>query len=67
MDAYRGRVPAARVDAGAFGAGLEGIVGGCASEACCQIREARFVRGVLHGNVGGCGWIGVIVAGGGGA
>ena len=32
VDAYRGRVPVARVDAGGVGAGLLGVVGGCAGE-----------------------------------
>ena len=66
VDAHCGSVPVARVDAGGVGAGLVGVVGGCAAESCCEVWEAQLVHGFPDGNVGGCGWAGAVVIGGGG-
>ena len=66
VDAYRDWVPVARVDAGGFGAGLVGVMGGCAGESCLPVGEAQLVHGVPNSYVGGCGWAGAVVVGGGG-
>ena len=36
VDAHRGLVPVARVDAGGVGAGLVGVMGGCAGKSCLR-------------------------------
>ena len=66
MDTHRGWVPIARVDAGGVGAGLVGVMGGCAGEPCREVGEAQLVQGVLDSYVGGCGWAGAVVVSGGG-
>ena len=66
VDAHRGWVPVARVNAGWVGAGLVGVMGGCAGESCREIGEAKLVHGVPDSHVGGCGWAGAVVVGGGG-
>ena len=66
VDTYCGWVPVARVDAGGVGAGLAGVMGGCAGEPCREVGEAQLVHGVPNGYVGGCGWAGAVVVGGGG-
>ena len=43
MDAYCGWVPVARVDVGGVGAGLVGVMGGCAGESCREVGEAQFL------------------------
>ena len=60
VDAYCGWVRVARVDAGGPGAGLVGLMGGCAGEPCCEVGEAQLVPGVPEGYVGGCGWAGAV-------
>ena len=65
MDAHHGGVPVAHVNAGGVGAGLLGVVGGCAGESCCGVRVAQLVHGVPDDHVGGCGWAGTVVVGGG--
>ena len=67
VDAYRGRVPLARVDAGGVGASLVEVVGGCAGESCYEVGGAQLVHGVSDGHVGGCGWADAVVVGGSGA
>ena len=66
VDAHRGRVPIARVDAGGVGAPLVGVMGGCAGESCREVGEAQLVHGVPDSYVGGCGWAGAVVVSGGG-
>ena len=66
VDAYCGWVPIARVDAGGVGAGLVRVMGGCAGKLCREVGEARLVHGVPDGYVGGSGWAGAVVVGGGG-
>ena len=66
VDAHRGWVPVAPVDAGWVGAGLVGLMGGCAGESCREVREAQLVHGVPDSFVDGCGWAGAVVVGGGG-
>ena len=66
VDAHRGWVSVARVDAGGVGAGLVGVMGGCAGESCSKVGEAELVHGASDGHVGGCGWVVAVVVGGGG-
>ena len=66
VDAHHGWVPVAHVDAGGVGAGLEGVMGGCAGQSCGEVGPAKSVHGVSDGHVGGCGWAGAVVVGGGG-
>ena len=40
VDAHRGWVPVARVNAGGADAGLLGLIGGFAGESCCEVGEA---------------------------
>ena len=48
------------------GAGLVGVMGGCAGEPCREVGEAQLVHGVPDSYVGGCGWAGAVVVGGSG-
>ena len=66
VDPCCGWVPVAPVNAGGLGAGLVGVMGGCAGEPCGEVGEAQLVHGVPDGYVGGCGWAGAVVVGGGG-
>ena len=66
MDAYCGWVLVARVDAGGVGAGLVGVMGGCAGRPCREVGEAQLVYGVPDGYVGGCGSASAVVVGEGG-
>ena len=66
VDAHCGWVPVARVDAGWVGAGLAGVMGGCAGESCCEVGEASVGAWRADSCVGGCGWAGAVVVGGGG-
>ena len=66
VHAHRGWVPLARVNAGGVGAGLVGVMGGCAGESCREVGEAQLVYGVPDSYVEGCGWAGAVVVGGGG-
>ena len=66
VDAHRGLVSVARVDARAVAAGLVGVMGGCAGEYCSEVGEAQLVYGVSDGHVGGCGWASAVVMGRGG-
>ena len=45
---------------------LVGVMGGCAGESCREVGEAQLVHGVPDSCVGGCGWAGAVVVGGGG-
>ena len=66
VDAHRGWVPLARVDAGGVGAGLVGVMAGCAGESCPEVGEAQLVHGVPDSYVGGRRWAGPVIVGGGG-
>ena len=66
VDAHRSWIPISRVDAGRVGAGLGGVMTGCAAESCCEGGEAQLVHGVADCHVGGCGWAGAVVVGGNG-
>ena len=66
VEVYCGWVPVAHVDAGGVGAGLVGVIGGCAGEPCSEVGEAELVHGVPDSYGGGCGWAGAVVVGGGG-
>ena len=48
------------------GRGGPNLMGGCAGESCREVGEARLVHGVPDSCVGGCGWAGAVVVGGGG-
>ena len=61
VDAHHGWVPVARVNAGGMGAGLVGVVKGCAGESCCEVGEAQLVHGVPGKYVGRCGWASWVV------
>ena len=64
VDAHRGSVPVAHVDAGRVGAGLVEVMGGCAGESCRKVGEAQLVHGVPDSYVGGCGWARAVVVDG---
>ena len=66
VDEHRGWVSVARVAAEGLGAGLVGVMGGCAGESCGEVGEARLMHGVPDSHVGGCEWAGAVVVGGGG-
>ena len=52
MDAHRGWVPVAHIDAEWVGAGLVGVMGGCAGESCREVGEGQpsphRMRGSTH-------------------